>query len=414
MLWLIDGWLRNSFFTGEHRLLLPLFGVVVLALIQTIPLGKTEAPAILNNAILDWTISGDAFETLRFALKCLTLTIFLGLLIRYVSTEKRILILALVVVAIGLGSAIFGLVRSQMPQLFVALTSGALSSEESYGQFQNRNHFALLMEMSIGIALGVGFADLPFKARALSLLSGLVLLTALLLTHSRGGVLALLVGVPVFFLLFNFTRQSHSERVPNRIAFKTAPILVVVLTLVALVVSVALVGGDTTIQRIGRTPEEFALRRDGSPNLQRPQIWKATLSLIKDNPLMGVGFAAYGVGISRYLNNPGGWTPEEAHNEYLELIASGGVIGGILGVWLVFGFLKLAKSRFLAASLQCRSLICGALAGIVAVAVHSFFDFGLHITINSLICGGLIVLVVRTPGQARIERYNFSKVHAVS
>jgi hypothetical protein len=47
---------------------------------------------------------------------------------------------------------------------------------------------------------------------------------------------------------------------------------------------------------------------------------------------------------------------------------------------------------------------CGSLAGLFAVAVHSLFDFGLQITINSLVCLLLIVLAVRVCNDTNVKR----------
>jgi O-antigen ligase len=48
---------------------------------------------------------------------------------------------------------------------------------------------------------------------------------------------------------------------------------------------------------------------------------------------LGVGFAGYSVAIPRYLKSSGEWTPQQAHNEYLEVLASGGAVGALLCGW---------------------------------------------------------------------------------
>ena len=82
----------------------------------------------------------------------------------------------------------------------------------------------------------------------------------------------------------------------------------------------------------------------------------------------------------------------------LEVLASGGAVGAILCGWfavvLLGRLLRVSRVDFLAPT----ALRCGALAGLVAIAVHSFFDFGLHITINALLCCALLVIAVKGTG----------------
>jgi putative inorganic carbon (HCO3(-)) transporter len=160
--------------------------------------------------------------------------------------------------------------------------------------------------------------------------------------------------------------------------------------------SVVLVGGDETINRLESTPNEFAARSVGPPRNYRPQIWWGTLELIKDHPLVGVGFAGYSVAIPRYLRLSGTWQLEQAHNDYLEVLASGGVVGGSLFVWFLLIFARSTVNHPQSDSHVGRAVKCGAVAGLFAVAVHSLFDFGLHITVNSLVCTALVVVAVKS------------------
>ena len=87
--------------------------------------------------------------------------------------------------------------------------------------------------------------------------------------------------------------------------------------------------------------------------------------------------------------------PQEAHNDYLELLASGGVISLILAGCFVVAFVQCVWRRWQHSEIEQRAARLGALAGLFAIAVHSFFDFGLHITANALIATALAVIAVR-------------------
>jgi O-antigen ligase len=415
ILWLVEGLLRGTWWGAEHRLLIPLLALVLLAFAQSVALWKYDGGAALAGTRLSWTISADPFETRRFAYKLLAIALTLGLLLRYASTMLRLRILVHLVLGVALASAVFGLVRAETPQTVFGFVGDRLSQGASYGQFENRNHFAMLMEMAIGLMLGLTLSNRGHKKRLLLyLLSGMVLWAALLLTHSRGGVLTLIIEVPFFFLLVITFRHSSKPKVraqdqsvgkkrsqtPHLIA--TTAFMCLLLTAVG--TSVVLVGGDETISRLESTPAEFNARATGPPKVLRPQIWQATLKLIKDHPLLGIGFAGYSMAIPRYLDASGEWNLQQAHNDYLELLASGGLIGSALGLWFLMIFVRTARKVLLSASPFCLAMRCGSLAGLFAVAVHSLFDFGLQITINSLVCLLLIVLAVRVCNDTNVKR----------
>jgi O-antigen ligase len=130
-------------------------------------------------------------------------------------------------------------------------------------------------------------------------------------------------------------------------------------------------------------------------NSSRKEIWSATWKMIKAHPLAGFGFSGYWIGITRYHHASGEISPQQAHNDYLELMASGGLIGCALVAWFAVWFVKNARQRLRSPDPYCRAACLGALAGIFGVAIHSFVDFGLHITINTLLFFTLIVIAVQ-------------------
>jgi len=398
ILWLIDGILTGLFWVRENRLLLPLFALVCFAFLQSITLWRTVGGSILAGVYLNRSLSLDPFETWRFGLKLLAMTLAMGLLFRYTSSAVRLQILVYVVIGVALASALFGILRSEIPPRVFGSAWFRLNTESSYGQFENRNHFAFLMEMAIGLLLGLTILNRRNGVRFLILLClGSIVWVALLLTHSRGGLLGLTLEASFFFFIrYRFAMQPDGRRPRTRARRLSTIAVTTSIIVVAVFASIFWIGGDVTISRIESTPTEFSADTTGRPRVLRPQIWIATTKLVKSSPVFGVGFAAYSIAISQYLNSSGDWTPQQAHNDYLELAASGGVVGVLICVWFFVIFLKLALERLRNISQFHRAMRYGALAGLFAVAVHSFFDFGLHITVNGLICILLVVIATKT------------------
>jgi O-antigen ligase len=95
--------------------------------------------------------------------------------------------------------------------------------------------------------------------------------------------------------------------------------------------------------------------------------------------------------ITAYHDGSGEMTPQEAHNDWLEFLASGGLIGVALGVWFLYSFIRTVRERLRASDSFVRAARCGAIVGIAGLAIHCLVDFGLHIPINAVM---FIVLIV--------------------
>jgi O-antigen ligase len=84
-------------------------------------------------------------------------------------------------------------------------------------------------------------------------------------------------------------------------------------------------------------------------------------------------------------------TPQEAHNDYLELLSSGGVIGIALAVWFAVAVIRRAHQNLANDVGYLRAVRFGAILGIAGVAAHSLVDFGLHILVNAAVFLTLIM-----------------------
>jgi O-antigen ligase len=168
-------------------------------------------------------------------------------------------------------------------------------------------------------------------------------------------------------------------------------------TLVAVVVVGAVwVGGDLLVKRIESLPAELKIEAiEPHAGVKRREVWGATWQLIKSRPLVGSGFGAYGVAITRFHDASGNWAPEAAHNDYLELLSSGGIVGLTLVIWLVVIFIKRARNRLLSADAFRRATCLAALTGIIGVMAHNIVDFGLHVTANAVVFVVLVVIATK-------------------
>lgn len=393
--WAVQGALAQRWGLPNKMLLAPPAALLLFAFIQTLPLTGIS-------------LSNDSYQTRLWILQFGALLLTAAILLRYTSTVRRLSSLVTVVIVIGALSAIFGLVRQA---LNVDLPIHGLLDKTihaSYAQFINRNHFALLMEMSFGLAAAIVVAGGIRRAYliALLLLIG-IFWVALVFSNSRGGVLAMLGQSLMLGLFWKRSRGQHLNLDPRktrraghlrRLLISTTGRVVLTACLVATIgLGVVWLGGESLRHRWEILPRELKTENAARDNSSRLAIWKATLLMIRDHPIAGVGLGGYRVSLPRYHDASGGWVPQEAHNEYLELMASSGIIGFALMVIFIVTVIKLSTRCLRTAADPFRRAACfGAQIGLFGVAIHSFVDFGLHVTVNALVCVALIVIATRT------------------
>lgn len=106
---------------------------------------------------------------------------------------------------------------------------------------------------------------------------------------------------------------------------------------------------------------------------------------------------AYGVAYTIYTGHNGlnQIDTDYAHNDYLQALTDGGIVGGAIVIW----FLVLA-SRAMGRGLQVKDktlravgLACS--AGVVGLLVHSIFDFNLQLPSHSLLFVSYLVILER-------------------
>ena len=392
---------RRESNTTRYLFLLPLLALVVFGLLQTIPFGGSYSAALSRN--LPRTISYDPHGTRVWATEVLALVLFAGMLLRYTTDEKKLKTLVYLVIGTALAAAVFGIARQTMQhQLGFGLPY--LRPGVGYAQFINKNHFAFLAEMGFGLALGIiVWRGLPRERLVIVVGAILILAGAVVLANSRGGMLAVFSQIVFAGVLRLFVspvkRHSNEEGRLNELTKGLrSSRLVRAGLMVLLVVTIALgtiwIGGAPLSASLEAVPTEVGAPSDQSRwAVRRWDIWPATLKLIKDHPIAGVGFGGFWMAITRYHNASGEMVPQEAHNDYLEFLASGGLIALLIGAWFLYLYMQSVRARLRGDSSRfVQAARCGALVGISGVAVHSVVDFGLHVPANAAVLFALIVI----------------------
>src|SRR5262249_13225444 len=114
-------------------------------------------------------------------------------------------------------------------------------------------------------------------------------------------------------------------------------IAIIVLTIGA---GVLWMGADPVIRRVERTELSLdgASKEPGRETFcqSRGWIWRDTLALIRANWVTGIGLGAYQTVFPMYSKRDGAILVSQAHNDYLQALADGGIVAALLTVWFLF------------------------------------------------------------------------------
>lgn len=188
--------------------------------------------------------------------------------------------------------------------------------------------------------------------RLIAAVCGLLIGNTICITFSRGAMLGVLVsGVVVFFLMKKTSRHY--------LGFGVAAIIAAVLA------------GPQVRDRFSTI---FASKQERDASAEsRIELWGNCLTLIREEPLMGIGPGHFILASQRF-----GWQrPKEAHSTWLQT----GAELGIPGVLALFGFhgltlyrlLQLVRAREKIIDPWCQTLSYAVVAGLIGFMVSSLF-----------------------------------------
>jgi len=390
-LWVIKGAVNRRLKVSVPSTAMPLIALLLLGVLQ--------AGAITDSAGKRSSISLDAEAT------WLTLEILLVLLIafllsaNFLTIANRLSWLRNFLIFFGLALAVFGLVqRFTWTGKFYWLIETSAPVSSAFGPFVNHNHFAGYVEMIAPIPVGLILrravrGELAFLYGFAAAIMGL----AVVMSLSRGGMISLAASL-MFVVAFGFKRAAGEDFGARRSSLQhyagkwsIAPsrigaMLVMFFTIGA---GVWWVGADSVIRRVekGELVMDAPSKDPGKETFfqSRGWIWRDTVAMIRENWVTGVGLGAFHTTYPIYSTRDGTLVVSQAHNDYLQILADGGILGAIIALWFIF----LVARDTVRASRHRNPVMAGtalgAAGGLFALLVHSLFDFNFQIPSNALL-----------------------------
>jgi O-antigen ligase len=265
---------------------------------------------------------------------------------------------------------------------------------EPFGPYLNRSDFAMWIVMALPLTAGYLltrmharqrsgeslFTTEAFDNTALLLAVAMGLMTAALtVALSRSGLIGVVAATLVFWVLADgrMRRQRQAWLLAGIGAMTVAALFYANASAVAMRI------GDTFVHGMGG----------------RLDIWRATMPMIKDFWLTGVGAGAYERAMIVYQPAPHETYFNHAHNEYLQLVSEGGLLLAIPASLVVVAVVRCIHSRLAGDRTPLYWLRVGAVSGMAGVAVQSLWETGLRRPANTLLFATLAAVAMHSASQ---------------
>ena len=268
-----------------------------------------------------------------------------------------------------------------------------------FGPYVNRNHFAGFVELTLPAGLAMmAFRCVRREVLPLTALLTIIPMSALVLSGSRGGILAFVLELAVLGLLIR-SRSTASWKAPRIIAAGA-------LALIALA-AVAWVGAGLAIQRFS------LLNVHDVPLGRRTSMARGAAHIFWDHPLKGCGLGTLVDVYPRYDTVYDGRLVDHVHNDYLEGLAETGLLGGLCGVYFLWEFYRESRKAFKATQAHLSlALHAAGIATVTGLLFHSFVDFNLHIPANALLFLLAVFIATSPPLPSNASRQPHAKARS--
>lgn len=284
--------------------------------------------------------------------------IFLALMVyKEVNTKQK---LNNILTSIAIGAAlvgVFGLYQfvflGTVQREWIDASLKGVITRRAYSVFMNPNIFAEYLVLVTPLVVSQFWAHRDgFKKFIYLMIAGLLLLN-MMLTFSRGGMVSIVVAAMVFLF------------------FAMRPLFVFLIPI--------------GIFSINFLPEKIQNRiysifnfADSSTSY-RFKMWGITKDLIRDNPMVGVGFGhkSFKQEFELLIRS---MPIFHAHNTYLEIMAEGGALGIVSFLYIVIGsIVNLFKSGMKSTDKYIRTISIGLLASIMGILTNGMTEHIVYI-----------------------------------
>lgn len=386
--------LRSSKDAGVNQymsMVLLWLAFIVIACLQIIPmptalvelLSPASASLYANAGASVYYISTDHGQSMINFIKLLSLFCLLILTFQLVTSEQRIRLLLLIMVASGTFQALYGTLEILLG-VQTSLVFGLDVDERASGSFVYRNHYANFLMMCLAAGVGLIVTSLEKdkmrspKDRLRSIANSLLgsktiiriclamMVIGLVMSRSRMGNAAFFISVAVIGLIALALIKNRS---------KGLMVFVVSMFIIDLFIVSAYFGLDRVKERLVQT----SLSQE-----TRDEVVSDALKIVQDFPIFGSGSGSFYSIFPSYQEQNIFAFYDHAHNDFLQFTIEFGIAGVlVLLLILLFSFYKAFRAMYRRKNSIFKGSSFAVAMVLLGMCIHMTVDFPLQAFANA-------------------------------
>lgn len=290
----------------------------------------------------------------------------------FLNTREKILKLMWFSVITAFVVAFYGLL--QYFDLFVNIIPWTMDPmDRVFSTIGHSNHTAAYLGMNLMLLLPLILNEEKKKKKVLMWIGFALIALTLILTASRGGVFAV-IFTGIIWMIFILKSKKLSKK-----TFKYS----IFCFLIAAVFGIILSGPISKIGVVERTTSTITFVLQGHMP-DRVSWWLSSLEMIADKPFLGYGLSSFKDVYNQYRRTDyrvpddlqDNITPETAHNEYLNITATQGIIGILIYLAMLFELISASIKYIKKADQKDKIVVLGLLTALLVYLIEVFISFG--------------------------------------
>ena len=347
---------------------------------------------VVDQLPIQWgTIAVSDFPVRNAWVQYMIYVLFFWGLIHALNQPKYVKQLCILLIGIGVLESLYGIFQTFVDPGYILWVPKAYfrNKRDTCGTFINRNHFAalMIMLMLLSIAYSASQADqksannrkslkrrlshfftheYQWNQKIMGLTAATIMGLGLFFSASRGAVIAVLPGAIILMVALYSRRTTRKQGI------------LIILVGIIIVGYTVFIGEDRLVLRFNAIERAMT---------DRFRYVEATIDLIHDYPILGVGLSNFEHAFPKYQSIIDRQvTVTHAHNDWLQLYAEMGILGILGALGILFLFIRIIIHRFrMRHSPMALCLGTVSIAVLISMSVHSLYDFPMHIPGNALI-----------------------------